>query len=231
MKTINSTEGYRLNQALVITDLASSRRAADKIIKEGQVYLDKNKILDLNRKIRQDQLSLLRVGTQIAKVSGPTVVLFNKPKGYVCSHQKTDHGDIIFSLLPKTFKHYKMSGRLDKNSSGLVVLSNQAQALDGLERTIKIYEVTLDKGISKLEQEQMLKGLRIKGKVYQMTKISPITTKNYRIELISGYYHQIKVMFDHFGITVRSIHRISVGPYHQDMLMGKRFKLVKSRLL
>lgn len=220
-------QSYRLNQALVLSGLSSSRRKADSLVTSGQVYLDGKKINSLNFKVRNSELSKLKVGSKTGTISSPIIVLLNKPKGYVCSHSKTDKGQIIFSLLPQRFRNYKISGRLDKNSSGLVVLSNQALSFSGLEKYPKEYEVLVDKSLSELDQNKMLSGLMINGKLYQVKSIVSLGAKSYKLELISGYYHQIKVMFDRLGFNIRSIHRTSVGPYKQSMLTGKRFKLVK----
>lgn len=146
-------------------------------------------------------------------------ILFNKPVGYVCSRKAQGDNPTIYDLLPKEFAPLKPVGRLDKDSSGVLLLTNDGDFAHSMThpsfRKIKIYEVTLDSPLEPLHQQMISDyGVEIGDGA---SKLSLERRNDERTEwtvtMSEGRNRQIRRTFAALGYEVTKLHRTTFGPY------------------
>jgi 16S rRNA pseudouridine516 synthase len=151
---------------------------------------------------------------------GPLTLMLHKPEGYTCSSD--DPGNIIYDLLPNRYdqRNPMLSpvGRLDKDTTGLLLLTDDGQLLHRLispkHHVPKTYRVTLDRPIEGHEQELFASGtlvLRGEDKPLLPAKMEVLGEKEATITLEEGRYHQVRRMFAAAGNHVVALKRISTG--------------------
>jgi len=146
----------RLNKFLAL-ELGISRRAADELITGGKVTID-DTVADLGARVYPD--SVVKVnGTSVKKDATLIYLAFNKPVGHVCSRRAQGDNPTIYVLLPSKYHALKPVGRLDKDSSGLILLTNDGDFAHRMTHPsfhkVKIYEVQLDKPLEPLHQQMI----------------------------------------------------------------------------
>jgi len=152
--------------------------------------------------------------------AGPLTIIFHKPDGYTCSTD--DPGDTIYDLLPARFalRNPVMSpvGRLDKDTTGLLLMTDDGQLLHRLispkHHVPKTYQVTLDRPLEGHEQELFASGtlvLRGEEKALLPAVMEVAGEKEAFITLEEGRYHQVRRMFAAAGNHVVALKRVATG--------------------
>lgn len=218
----------RLNKFLAInTDL--SRRSADNAIKLGQVKVN-GQLPSIGADINDtDQVSL---NGQLIQVNQKTLltIALNKPVGYVCS--KDGQGSpTVYDLLPPKYHHLNIAGRLDKDSSGLLIFTNDGDLLNQLTHPKfnknKIYHVTLNKPLIPSDQQAIQKGVMLQDGLSKLgLKLWRRDGKGWQITMQEGRNRQIRRTFNALGYKVVDLHRTSIGPYNLNNLKSAEFKLI-----
>jgi 23S rRNA pseudouridine2605 synthase len=224
----------RINKFVALAS-GMSRRAADKAITEGRVMVNGSlpKIgqeLSLTDEVELDKQPL-------AAPEMPQTIVLNKPTGYVVSRQGQG-SKTIYDLLPPELHHLKPIGRLDKDSSGLLLLTNDGQLAQELThpkyQKTKIYEVEIDKPLSRQGFEQITKtGVDIGDYVsrFQLKQLAisnqklagpPVPNCQFLITITEGKNRQIRRTFAALGYTVIALHRSKFGEFQlpQDLKSG-----------
>ena len=133
-----------------------SRRAADQAIADKRVTLN-GQIAETGSQVKQTDTVYLD-GVKLTPRLQHTIIMLNKPVGYVCS-RSGQGSKTIFELLPEAYQHLQPVGRLDKDSSGLLLLTDDGNLANGLMHPshdkVQIYEVTLDKPLQPLHQQMI----------------------------------------------------------------------------
>lgn len=209
-------EKVRLNKFLA-ERLGLSRRQADNAIATGKVLvndkpailgarIDKNDKVCYNRSIIPFDVGYLYVG-------------LNKPVGYVCSRRAQGEFPTIYDLLPEKYRDLKTVGRLDKDSSGLILLTNDGDFAFKMTHPsftkTKIYEVELDRELEPLHQQEISDfGIEIGDGVSRLglTRLDD-SRRRWRVEMSEGRNRQIRRTFGALGYTVLRLHRTVFGPY------------------
>lgn len=146
----------RLNKHIAFI-LGVSRREADLLIEKGSVGVD-GKPAQLGQQI-EARANVTVDGKEIAQTSELAYVALNKPSGYVCSRRQQGDSPTIYSLLPPRLHHLKPVGRLDRDSSGIILLTNDGDFAHRMTHPkfskIKIYEVELDHPLKPLHQQMI----------------------------------------------------------------------------
>ena len=164
------------------------------------------------------------------------VIMLNKPVGYTCSRE--DNGQIIHDLLPPRFMGRKPAlstiGRLDKTTSGLLLLTDDGQLLhrlispkSGLE---KVYEAQLARPLEGHEAELFASGeliLRSETKPLRSVVLDVLGPQSARLTLTEGRYHQVRRMFAAAGNHVERLHRIRFGPLELSDLDEGAWRLLR----
>lgn len=147
----------RLNKYLA-ERLGVSRREADDLILSGKILINQNPA-KLGARVKSDD-EISYGGKIIPQENSYTYLALNKPVGYVCSRRAQGHAPTIYELLPQKYHHLKTVGRLDKDSSGLILLTNDGdfafQMTHPKFRKTKIYEVELNKPLEPLHQQMIM---------------------------------------------------------------------------
>lgn len=206
----------RLNKFLAArTDL--SRRAADKAITDGRVLVNDHQAttgmtIDGTERISLD-------GKPIALHIKTTTIMLNKPRGYVVS-RNGQGSKTIYELLPAQLAHLQPVGRLDKDSSGLLLLTNDGQLTEQLThpryQKTKVYEVSLDRELAPLHRQMIADfGVHLEDGPSKLglERMREGSEKAWIVTMHEGRNRQIRRTFESLGYGVRALHRIQFGPY------------------
>ena len=202
-------DSIRLNKYLSDAGICS-RREADRLIEQGRVSVD-GKAAVTGQKITDKQV--VRLGGKLIQIEGKrTVFLFNKPKGIVCTAEKREKNNIIDYL------HYPVrvtyAGRLDKNSEGLMLMTNDGDLINHMMRARncheKEYVVKVDKPVTDSFISKMSGGVPILDTVTRPCKIDKIGKYTFRIVLTQGLNRQIRRMCEYFHYEVKQLKRIRI---------------------
>ena len=227
----------RIGKLLARAGLAS-RRAAAEYLQAHEVRFNGELISDLNFYVDEDDLSghnLTVDGKKITLVAGSEVLLFNKPRGLVCSHkhQKERGKELktIFDALPREYAAWFFAGRLDVNSEGLMVLSNDGDHIYALshpsQRVLKKYRVQTTRPLSPAELSRCLKGVIDKGEKLKFEKMTPgKLPAEYEVWLREGKNREIRRLIERLGVYIRKLTRLELGPYQLGELAPGAYQLV-----
>ena len=223
-------EGIRLNKYLSEAGYCS-RREADRLIEEGKVFVDGNRAI---MGMRVDDTNLIRVnGKTISNKEKPVIIALNKPRGIVCTAQKKEKDNIIDFVNYKT-RIYPV-GRLDKESEGLILLTNMGDLVNKIMRAgnyhEKEYIVTVDKVITKEFLKKISEGVPILDTVTRKCKVEKIDDYCFRIILTQGLNRQIRRMCEHFNYNVKKLVRVRIMNIKLgDLPVGKYRELTSGEL-
>ncbi|MEP7263998.1 MAG: 23S rRNA pseudouridine(2604) synthase RluF [Bacteroidota bacterium] len=200
-----------------------SRRVADQLISEGRVLIN-GKVPEMGTKITDDDE--VSVDGKIISVTKDKLIYiaFNKPVGIVCTTDvKAEKKNIIeYINYPKRIFHI---GRLDKDSEGLILLTNHGDIVNKILRARnnheKEYLVTVDKPVTPEFIESMQNGVPILDTVTQKCFVEQKNKYVFRIILTQGLNRQIRRMCEYLGFGVEKLKRIRIMNIHLDMPVGK----------
>ena len=216
----------RLNKFLA-ERLGVSRRQADDMIAAGRVTVDAKKAA-LGQRVRDGE-EVCVDGKAVTATASYVYLGMNKPVGYVCSRKRQGDSPTIFELLPEKYQKLKTVGRLDKDSSGLILLTNDGDFAfqmthPGFQKT-KIYEVELDRALEPLHQQEIAEvGIEIGDGVSRLgLERLDETRKRWRVTMSEGRNRQIRRTFGALGYTVIGLHRTSFGKYQLSGLETGKF--------
>lgn len=229
----DSRRPFRLNK-LLAEELGLSRREVDNLIVQGVVFVDEAPA-KLGERFFLDQK--VRVRNKVISFAQKHIyVAMNKPIGYVCSRKRQGETPTIYELLPEKYKKLKTVGRLDKDSSGLILLSNDGDFAFRMTHPkffkVKQYKVTLDRDLEPLHQQMISDyGVRLEDGVskLKLTRLdkTPQERRRFLVEMSEGRNRQIRRTFYSLGYTVTELHRISFGNYHLDGLKPGEIRELK----
>lgn len=219
----------RLNKFLA-ERLGVSRREADELISDGKILvngkpaitgvkIDKNDKVCYNGKVVPFEAHFLYLA-------------FHKPVGYVCSRRAQGDSKTIYDLLPKKFHNLKSVGRLDKDSSGLILLTNDGDFAFSMThpkfRKNKVYEVELDAPLEPLHQQMISDyGVEIGDGTSRFKIIKDGFKNSYIVILSEGRNRQIRRTFAALGYTVTRLHRTQFGKYELGDLKPGKYVIIE----
>lgn len=199
----------RLNKYLSDVGVCS-RREADRMIEAGRVQVD-GKIALMGQKVVSSQRIVID-GKPIKKEEEKVLLAFNKPKGIVCTTSKKDKDNIVDFI--NYGKRIYPIGRLDKDSEGLILLTNQGELVDKILRGSNFHEkeyvVTVNKKITPEFLRAMGSGVPILDTVTRPCEIEQVDVRTFRIILTQGLNRQIRRMCEYFDYRVVDLKRVRV---------------------
>lgn len=218
----------RLNKFLALYGNLS-RRSADKAIEQGRVIVN-DQPAKIGQDIAKNDQVLLDNKKINATVRTQTIIL-NKPVGYVCS-RNGQGSRTIYDLLPIEFYDLKPAGRLDKDSSGLVLLTNDGQLANRLTHPrygkTKTYEVKLSKELTPRDFRAITtKGISLSDGISKL-KLTMIgdNAKEWKVEMTEGRNRQIRRTFAALNYNANQLHRIQFGDYRLEKLPVEAYKIL-----
>ena len=195
----------RLNKFVALA-LGVSRRQADELIEQGRVTVN-----DQPAKLgqRTTTTDIIRHGNKRLTAQTHQLILLHKPVGYLCSRASQGGVPTIYELLPKDLHHLKPVGRLDKDSSGLILLTNDGDFAHQMTHPsfykIKRYLVTLDQPLQPLHRQMINDfGVQLPDGPSRLTLERQHEGDDHR---------QIRRTFAALGYTVTKLHRTDFGSY------------------
>ena len=191
-------------------------------------------VVELNGTVQEDPFVEFKERPESITVNGeeiPTIeklyIMMDKPLDVECSHNARDHQS-VFELLPDRFSAMGIQtvGRLDADSSGLLLFSNQGDFIHKVESPmngyLKLYRVTLAREFTEEQKAELLRGVMLKD------ERRPVLARDIQVDgdsvLISigeGLYHQVRRMFAAVGNHVETLKREAIGPVVLDQTLGK----------
>jgi len=206
----------RINKYVALAT-GMSRRAADMAIDEHRVEV--NGAAAATGYDVQTADTVLLDGKPIVATANLLTIRLHKPVGYVCS-RNGQGSQTIYDLLPREYHHLKPVGRLDKASSGLLLLTNDGQLAQQLthpsHRKTKIYEVTLDQPLQPLHRQMINDhGVLLEDGVSKLALARQHDNDETRwvVTMHEGRNRQIRRTFASLGYTVTQLHRTQFGNY------------------
>ncbi|BCX48709.1 pseudouridine synthase [Haloferula helveola] len=202
----------RLNKFLASCGVGS-RRACDKLVQEGHVEINGKPCL--NPAERVEERDFVKVDGRRVQPKATGTILMHKPKGLVCTKSDELNRDTIYALLPGSLQHLQHVGRLDRESEGLLVMTNDGQLSQSLlhpsKDLEKEYLVTSNQPVTDEHLDLFLSGIFTEDGRMQAKDIERVSPRRFRVVLTTGHKRQIRVMFRQLGYTVQRLLRIRVG--------------------
>lgn len=227
---MNPQTSTRLNKYLAL-QLGISRREADELIEKGSVTINGASAVLGARVADSDTISVKGKFLDRTKTDFIYLML-HKPVGYVCSRKRQGESPTIYELLPEIYHTLKPVGRLDRDSSGLILLSNDGDFAFRITHPsfakTKVYEVELDSELAPLHQQMIGDyGVTLEDGTskLQLMRLSDSNRKQWQVTMSEGRNRQIRRTFASLGYTVTKLHRTQFGNYSLDDIKKGEYKL------
>jgi 23S rRNA pseudouridine2605 synthase len=228
----------RLNRFLAAAGVGS-RRHCDELIAAGRVTI--NGQVCTNFSAQPTPRDYVKVDGKLVHLDPPLTIMLHKPAGFVSTRKDPHARDTIFNLLPPKFHRLFNIGRLDAQTEGLILLTNDGDLAQRLThpryKIDKEYVVTLDRPWDQALTPKLLKGIVLDGKRARIEKIHAIAPARLRAILHGGINRQIRRMFEAVGFRVKHLVRIRVGnlrladlpPGHYRPLTKRELEVLQSK--
>ena len=236
---------YRINKYLSLCGLGS-RRKVEELILGGKILINEKKTTDLSTKI-DTKTDVVKYNNKVLNpINKYTYLILNKPVGYVTSMDDEKNRPIVMDLIPEKYRKEGIFpvGRLDKDSEGLLLLTNDGDLANKLNRPEykipKEYILELDKPLETKEKKIIEKGLFIHQLMLKTrpAKVEVLNDTNHlvKVTLKEGKKRQLRFTFQNMGFKVKKLIRISYGPLNltglnkgsHRTLKGKEISYLKS---
>lgn len=208
---------------LLSLHLNITRNEARQLVKTGQAEVDGIVCRDFGQKVDGSQQTIAVQGKEL-QYSRFVYIMQNKPKG-VISASKGNNYKTVVDILPEEMKRKNLfpAGRLDKDTTGFVLITDDGELahriLSPKKHVEKTYQATLDKSVTHSVIKGFEKGIILKDETeFQSAKLKTLDETGINVEIVikEGKYHQIKRMFLSFGITVLELNRSKIGSLNLD---------------
>ena len=206
----------RLNKFVALA-LGVSRRQADEVIEQGKVTVN-DQPATLGQRVTTTDI--IRYGNKPLIAQTHQLILLHKPVGYLCSRASQGGIPTIYELLPASLHHLKPVGRLDKDSSGIILLTNDGDFAHQMTHPsfykIKRYLVTLDQPLQPLHRQMINDfGVQLPDGPSRLTLERQHDGDDHRwiVQMSEGRNRQIRRTFAALGYTVIKLHRTDFGNY------------------
>ncbi|HEY5743957.1 MAG TPA: pseudouridine synthase [Terrimicrobiaceae bacterium] len=209
-----------------------SRRGCEELIREGKVSLNGHFIRDLATIVRPGDD--VRVAGKPPPRQSPLVhILLHKPKGVLCTRSDERARPTVFDFVPPHFGRLFHAGRLDKDSEGLILLTNDGDLSQRLTHPTheveKEYDVFLDKPFDSRHTAKLLRGFVIVGGRARAERVEMATPTLLKVVLRQGIKRQIRLMFFHLGYEVERLVRTRIGRVKLGTLQPGHWRLLDHR--
>ena len=216
----------RINQ-YVARATSLSRRKADQAISEGRVRIN-DIAAELGSQVKPDDTVSLD-GALISLQESVSIIV-HKPINVISGREGHGH-KTIYDILPKEYQQLNIAGRLDKDSEGLLLMTNDGDFLHSLthpsQDKTKTYTVELDTPLNSTDKNAIESGVDIKDEKPSSFPVQTNPNGTYTVTLQEGRNRQIRRTFGARGYTVTRLVRTDIGPYSLGNLAPGEYKLIK----
>lgn len=212
---------------------AYSRREVDALISSGKILLDGVRVSELGTKIDPSVPPVITVRGQMlqAKPKHATYVALNKPDGYVVTKAEFKAEHSVMELLPKSLGHLKPVGRLDKHSTGLLILTDDGDCIQTMTHPSfqheKEYIARTKYPVTSADLRAFADGMRLEEGTTGKADVQPLDDKRFKIILRQGWNRQIRRMVEARQNKVLGLQRIRVGHFALGGLPLGQWKIIK----
>jgi pseudouridine synthase len=215
-------ELMRLNRYLAQCGLGS-RREVEKLITRGEVRINGEAVRNLATQVDASRDEVMVRGERVRAVIVPMHIMLNKPVGYITTAEDEAGRKTIFELVKHPVRIFPV-GRLDRDSEGLLLLTNDGELAYRLTqarfKVPKVYQVWLDKGLRPAVASQFREGILIDEthRVHGELRFSKLNESRFcEVTIWEGRNRQVRKMFSALGYRVKALQRTQIGP----LLLGK----------
>lgn len=228
----------RLNKYIASTGFCS-RRKADELILDGRVRVNDRLIDELGFYVREKDR--VYIDNKLVKPQKLEYYKFYKPAGYITTADDEKGRKTIYDVIPQELRHLKPVGRLDKESSGLIIMTNDGEFINEMThpsiKVPKVYIVSINGKFTAEDAEKMVNGIEIETdageKKIAYAETLPLELKNkssmIQIVLYQGINRQIRKMFASLGYEVESLKRIQHATLTIEGLKKGQIKPIKPK--
>ncbi len=227
----------RLNKAIAMSGYAS-RRKADDLICAGKVKVNGKVIIELGYKVLASDK--IQINNSQIYIKENIYLLFYKPRGYITTTKDENERKTIYDLLPIKYKHLNPIGRLDRDSDGLLLLSNDGdyinQVLHPKNNIKKTYIIKINAVLNSKETDfirnELLSGVNLEGMIFKVDSIRKILGTDakegkqtiFEAVIHEGINRQIRRMFQQLGYSVDGLKRTKIGNLNLGNLKKGHYK-------
>ncbi|MEN8865424.1 MAG: pseudouridine synthase, partial [Akkermansiaceae bacterium] len=209
---MNPPEGIRLNKYLASAGVGS-RRACDALVQQGEVVINGETCLNPGYRVQPGDF-IRASGRRIEPLEVQSIVL-HKPPGLVCTRSDENNRATIYELLPPRLHHLAHVGRLDIDSEGLLILSNDGELSQALthpsHKIEKLYQVTTENAFENSILTQLEKGVFTEVGKARAVSVRRISSRRLDMVLNTGLKRQIRYMIQAVGHRVKRLVRLKIG--------------------
>jgi 23S rRNA pseudouridine2605 synthase len=220
----------RLNRFLASAGLGS-RRSVEELITQGSVRVNGQVVTNLATQV--GPTDAVKVGSRLIRSEQPIHAVLHKPPGYVCTAADEFDRRTIFELLPPNWPQVHHVGRLDKESEGLILVTNDGDLTHILthpgHEVEKEYDVLLDRPFNPDDREKLLKGFHIEGGYAKCEGVEAIKMNRLHLVLKQGIKRQIRIMLYKLGYEVERLFRIRIGSVLISGLARGKWRLLSQK--
>jgi len=208
----------RLNRHLASLGLGS-RRKVEELILAGRISIDDIVCKDLATVVDPHKSRICMDGKLLEPQKDLHYIMLNKPKGYIVSRSDEMHRKTIYDLLPDLFQDCSYAGRLDKDSEGLLLITNDGDLIQALthpsRKVEKVYRAEIDRRLSHSQIEELRRGIMLEGKKTLPAGVYVKTSSDsgcvLKMVITEGRKRQIRLMLEAVGARVSSLKRLQFG--------------------
>ena len=223
----------RLQVFLSEAGISSRRHAAD-IIKKGRVQVNGKRILDPSFQVFPEKDRIFFNAKELVSKE-KVYIMLNKPKGVTTTRDDPFAKKTVMDLIPAKYNHLKHVGRLDKDTTGLLLLTNDGDLINKLTHPRynieKKYTAVLDKRLSDKDKNRLEKGVNLDGRDTAPCIIKITHDNLIDITMHEGRNRQIKRMFSKMGYRVIGLQRTSEGKLHLGGLPEGKWKFLTKEVI
>jgi len=208
-----------------------SRREADKLILAGRVYVNNEKIKKLGTKLFKGDS--IKIDGKVIKEEKKEYLLLNKPKDYITTTKDPLNRKIVSNLIKgATDKRLYPVGRLDRNTTGLIIFTNDGELSKKLThpsfKIKKIYKIEIDKAIKNKDYQSIKEGIYLENEKINVDEIVILDKKNkiIGIEIHIGKNRIVRRIFEHFGYNIKKLDRVMIGPITKKSLPRGKWRFL-----
>ena len=220
----------RLNRCLASAGLGS-RRSVEALSVVGQVKINGQVVDDLATTVGPGDV--VKVRNAVVSPQETVHAVLYKPRGFLCTASDERHRRTIFDLLPTDWPRVYHVGRLDMESEGLLIVTNDGDLAMALThpsfKLEKEYEVTLDKPFEAKHAEKLLRGFHIEGGRAKMESVETMSALKLRVILTQGIKRQIRLMLYDCGYEVEALKRVRIGTLRPEKLRAGMWRMLSPK--
>lgn len=205
----------RLQKILSQAGIAS-RRASEQLMRDGRVTVNGETVRELGTKADASHDDIRVDGRRVKIVERRRYLLLNKPRGYVTTRSDPQRRPTVIDLLGGVTEYVYPVGRLDFESEGLLLLTNDGDLAARLTHprhgVARVYDVRVLGELDRHDVDRLAKGVTIDGRRTGPADVKPMGPSHFQITIREGRNRQVRKMCDAIGHPVASLRRIAIGP-------------------